>query len=40
MNNHLSLQLIDVGNTGSGLGQAEKYDGVKPINGILTPRNN
>jgi hypothetical protein len=27
----------DVGNPGSGLGQAQKYGGVKIINGIPTP---
>ena len=26
----------DVGNPGPGFGQAQKYDGVKPVNGIPT----
>ena len=44
MNNHLSSSLntkktmtCDIGNTGPGLGQAQKCDGVKLINGIPTP---
>jgi hypothetical protein len=44
-NNHISPQIIehitnttiyDAGNTGPGLGQANKYGRVKPVNGIST----
>jgi hypothetical protein len=48
-NNHISPQIIehitnttiyDAGNTGPGLGQANKYGRVKPVNGISTIHQN